>query len=90
MLLNPALIAGANTYIRFHWTGALELSLMVLDYLDVTQDTAGGSRYLPMAFGVVEGYRQRFPKTDPVTGKTDMWPAQALETYQARLTTGPD
>lgn len=28
-----------------------------------------------------QAYRQRFPKKD-TSGKTDMWPAQALETYQ--------
>ena len=38
-------------------------------------------RYKMIPFGVVEAYRQRFPKTD-AHGKTDMWPAQALETYQ--------
>ena len=27
--------ASSNSYIRFHWTGALELSLMVLDYFDL-------------------------------------------------------
>ena len=38
-------------------------------------------KYLPMAAGVVEAYRQRFPEKD-ANGKVDMWPAQALETYQ--------
>ena len=28
--------ASSNSYIRFHWTGALELSLMVLDHFDAT------------------------------------------------------
>ena len=36
-----------------------------------------------MAAGVVEAYRQRFPNRD-ANGKTDMWPAQALETYQCK------
>ena len=31
--------ASANSYIRFHFTGALELSLMVLDHYDATVRT---------------------------------------------------
>ena len=73
--------ASSNTYIRFHWTGALELSLMVLDHFDATGNLTDLKKYLPMATGVVEAYRQRFPNKDS-TGKIDMWPAQALETYQ--------
>lgn len=33
---------------------------------------------------VVEGFRQRFPNKDNTTGRTDMWPSQALETYQCK------
>ena len=73
--------ASMNPYIRFHWTGSLELSLMVLDLYDHTGDRADLDKYLPITFGVVEGFRQRFPKKD-AHNKTDMWPAQALETYQ--------
>jgi hypothetical protein len=46
---------------------------MVLDYYDATEDGADLQRYLPMAVAVVEAYRQRFPNTDPKTGRTDMW-----------------
>ncbi len=35
-----------------------------------------------MAVAVVEGFRQRFPNKDKATGKVDMLPSQALETYQ--------
>lgn len=73
--------ASSNSYIRFHYTGALELSLMVLDHFDATGDMNDLKKYLPMAAGVVEAFRQRFPKKD-ANGKIDMWPAQALETYQ--------
>ena len=54
---------------------------MVLDHYDATHNISDLRRYLPMAAEVVEAYRQRFPHTDS-NGKTDMWPAQALETYQ--------
>jgi hypothetical protein len=54
---------------------------MILDHFDATGSVSDLKRYLPMAAGVVEAYRQRFPNKD-AHGKTDMWPAQALETYQ--------
>eukprot|EP00040_Diaphanoeca_grandis_P035429 m.222904 g.222904 ORF g.222904 m.222904 type:complete len:925 (-) comp33386_c2_seq2:269-3043(-) len=73
--------ASQNGYIRFHWTGALELSLMILDLYEWSGDVNDLERYLPIPFGVVEAYRQRFPNSD-ANGKTDMFPAQALETYQ--------
>ena len=73
--------ASANSFIRFHWTGSLELSLMVLDLYDHSGDQADLTKYLSIPVAVVEGYRQRFPHKD-THGKTDMWPAQALETCE--------
>jgi len=55
---------------------------MVLDLHEAYQDLSDLNKYLPMAIGVVEAFRQRFPHKDSATGKTDMWPSQALETYQ--------
>ena len=46
--------ASQNSYIRFHFTGALELSLMVLDFFDATGDAAALQKYLPIASNVVE------------------------------------
>ena len=66
---------------QLHFTGGLELSLMVLDLYEHTGDRADLEKYLPIPFGVAEGFRQRFPKRD-AHNQTDMWPAQALETYQ--------
>ena len=74
--------ASANTYIRFHWTGSLELALMVLDLYDATGDQDDLDNYHPIAAAVVEAFRQRFPNKDKTTGKIDMFPSQALETYQ--------
>jgi hypothetical protein len=73
--------ASQNTFIRFHWTGSLELALLVLDLFEWAQNKADLEKYIPIALGVVEGYRQRFPHKD-ANGATDMFPAQALETYQ--------
>lgn len=74
--------ASANSYIRFHFTGSLELSLMVLDHYDFTSDLDDLKKYLPIIINVVDAYRQRFPVLNNDTGRIDMWPSQALETYQ--------
>jgi len=50
------------------------------------QMTFAVGQVLPIAFGVVEGFRQRFPKRD-ARDKTDMLPAQAIETFQCIDTT---
>ena len=50
-------------------------------------DCLDRSRYLPLVAAVVEGFRQRFPNKD-ATGKIDMWPSQALETYGCHNITG--
>lgn len=73
----------SNTYIRFHFTGSLELALMTLDDFTMTGDTAVLESYaMPICNTVLEFFRTRFPHKDPKTGKTDLWPSQALETHQ--------
>ena len=49
---------------------------------DATGDQADLKKYHPIAAAVVEAFRQRFPNKDKTTGKIDMFPSQALETYQ--------
>jgi len=56
---------------------------MILDHYEAYQDLNDLNKYLPMAIGVVEAFRQRFPNKDR-KGKMDMWPSQALETYQCK------
>ena len=41
------------------FTGALELSLMVLDHYTATQSMPDLECYLPIAVSVVEGFRQK-------------------------------
>merc|ERR1719506_1440765 len=73
----------SNQYIRFHFTGSLELALMTLDDYTMTGDTQVLRDYgLPICNTVTEFFRTRFPNVDSKTGKTDMWPTQALETHQ--------
>ena len=49
---------------------------MVLDLYDHTGQLSDLQRYISIPISVVEGFRQRFPKVDPKTGKTDMFPSQ--------------
>merc|ERR1719356_1242234 len=63
---------------------------MILDYWDAQRDVEELKKYLPIPVAVVEAFRQRFPKRDTATGKIDMWPAQALETYQCPDPTSRD
>ena len=56
---------------------------MVLDQFDATGNVDDLRKNLPIAVGVVEAYRQRFPNKDR-HGKIDMFPAQALEGYRRR------
>lgn len=79
--------ASNNRFIRFHFTGSLEMSLMALDLYDATQSEDDLTAYLPLVAAVVEGFRQRFPNKD-AEGKIDMWPSQALETYGCHNITG--
>lgn len=73
----------SNTYIRFHFTGSLELALMTLDDYVMTGDVKVLQDYgIPICSTVLEFFRTRFPETDNTTGKTDMWPSQGLETHQ--------
>ena len=70
--------ASKNSVIQFHWTGALALTLMTLDYYAANGDDQVMRRYLPIGAAVVEAFRQRFPNRDKA-GKIDMFPSQALE-----------
>ena len=46
--------ASANSFIRFHWTGALELSLLILDLYDWQSNLKDLQKYKVIPFGVVE------------------------------------
>eukprot|EP01052_Picozoa_sp_SAG31_P029884 SAG31_NODE_3012_length_4788_cov_2.735125_3_plen_366_part_00 len=79
--------ASSNRFIRFHFTGSLEMSLMALDLYETTQNEEDLAAYLPLVHAVVKGFRQRFPHKDN-TGKVDFFPSQALETWGCHNVTG--
>ncbi len=70
-----------NPYIRYYWSGSLELITMMLDYYDFTQDKAFLNQTLvPFAEKILDFYAHHYP-TD-ANGLIRFEPAQALETWQ--------
>ena len=69
-----------NSYIRWEWQGGIELTTLMLDYYESTQDAAFATNtLLPLASEIVDLYDFRFPRD--VNGKIIFAPSQALETF---------
>ncbi|MCI0512241.1 DUF5703 domain-containing protein [candidate division KSB1 bacterium] len=69
-----------NRYIRYEWQGGIELTAMLLDYYQHTQDPQFlNSTLLPFAAEIINFYDQHYARD--AAGKIRFWPAQALETY---------
>jgi len=78
-----------NTYIRYYWTGGLELSLMMLDYYDFTRSASfARDTLLPFVTQILEFYDKHWRRD--IDGKILFAPAQALETYQTAVNPTPD
>jgi len=70
-----------NLYIRYYWQAGLELSAMMLAYLEHTGDTARfASHMAPLIREVTTFYDRHYPRD--ATGMLLIEPTQALETYQ--------
>jgi alpha-L-fucosidase 2 len=79
----------ANAFIRYHFTGNLELLAMMLDYHDYTGDEAFLERdLLPMADDLILFWDKHFPRDEH--GFLRMDPAQCLESYQDVVNPTPD
>lgn len=70
----------ANRYIRYHWSGALELLALMLDY----HAFSGGEAFLresllPFATDILRFYERHYPRQP--NGQILFAPAQALETW---------
>lgn len=77
-----------NTWIRHYVTGGLELSAMMLDFYEQTQDTKFfKNKLLPLISEVTTYYDQHWKR---VNGKISMTPAQAIETRQQAINPAPD
>ncbi len=69
-----------NRYIRFYWSGGLELLAMMLDHFAFTQDRVFlQNTLLPHAEAVLEFYAKHYPH-EP-SGRILFAPAQSLETW---------
>jgi hypothetical protein len=78
-----------NQYIRYLWQGGLELSQMMLDCYDHTQDAAFARECLvPVADAVVTFYAQHYPRESDGTLRIE--PAQACETWWKALNPMPE
>jgi alpha-L-fucosidase 2 len=74
-----------NPYIRWIWSSGLELSMMMLDYYEHTQDARFlNEQLLPWADAMVLHFDTRFKRD--ATGKLVINPGQAVETYQSGVT----
>lgn len=71
-----------NSYIRWIWSSGLDLSMMMLDYYEHTQDTQFlKERIVPWADAMVQYFDTRFKRD--ASGKLVISPSQAIETYQS-------
>lgn len=69
-----------NGYVRYHWDGGVELSLMMLEYYRHTENASFvHETLLPVADAVVNFYFQHYPRGE--NGKVHFAPSQVLETY---------
>lgn len=69
-----------NSYIRYYWDSGNELSQMMLDYYDMTQDKEFvKDTLLPIADSVVLFYDQHYKRNDE--GRVHFSPAMSLETW---------
>ena len=81
--LNPSEVT--NHYIRYIWSEGLELLMLMLDYYDYTLDAAFVDEYIqPMAEEILKYFGSRF--INSVTGKLEINPTQAIETFQQNVT----
>jgi len=74
-----------NSYIRYHFNGTLEITLMMLDWYSHTQDQVTlQNTILPMARDFLTFWSQYYATN--AQGQLVLYPDQALETYQSPCT----
>ena len=70
-----------NTFIRYYWSGALELIALMLEYSAFKQNESFiEDSLLPLAEAVLTFYHQHYPRDE--NGKLHFAPAQSLEMWQ--------
>jgi len=78
-----------NAYIRYYWSGGLELSAMLLDYYAYTQDQAFlETDLLPLVTSIIQFYDEHYKRN--AAGKLRFEPSQALETWHEAVNPLPE
>jgi hypothetical protein len=78
-----------NPYIRWYFSGGLELCALLLDFYAFTADDAFARAFLlPIAEAVVDFYDQHYRRNEQ--GQMVFKPAQALETWQSVVNPLPE
>lgn len=78
----PATVPAVNGYTRFYSSGSIEICFLGLEEYYSSLDVATLQDYtLPICDAVTQFYRERFPHVNKTTGKTDMFPAQVIESF---------
>jgi alpha-L-fucosidase 2 len=78
-----------NTFIRWYYSGGLELLAIMLDYHALTQDRQFARRsLLPLADAIIEFYNKHYPRDEE--GRIVFSPAQSLETWPQVVNPLPD
>ena len=71
-----------NRWIRYHWDGALELCVLMIETYQYTlNDTFARATLLPVCSPILEFFRLHYPARD-AHNRTVFYPSQALETWQ--------
>jgi alpha-L-fucosidase 2 len=78
-----------NTFIRWYYSGALELLAIALDYHAFTRDREFARRtLLPLADAILTFYDEHYPRNGQ--GRMLLKPAQSLETWPSVINPLPD
>lgn len=76
-----------NSYIRYHYNGMLELSYMMLKYLELSKDSSRREQVLEFIEQTLLFFDRHF---DRYKGKLYMNPISSLETWQMCVNDAPD
>lgn len=78
-----------NTYIKYYWSGGLELCMMMLDFFEYTQDDAfAQNTLLPLAESITTFFDQHWKRGED--GKIRFDPAASLETWHTAVDPLPE
>ena len=76
-------------YLRYYWSGGVELSLILLEYVRHTLDRAAAEEWLlPIVSAVLQFYDEHYPRD--AHGKLRLSPSQSLETWHVAVNPTPD